>query len=57
MVAKLHTHKVTLSERRRRNKRANDTRSKAANKKDLEQVFNAYYKDQVRTLYRVISEG
>jgi hypothetical protein len=57
MAAKLHTHKVTLSERRRRNKRANDARSKASSKKNLEQVFNAYYKDQVRALYRVISEG
>ena len=57
MVAKLHTHKVTLSERRRRNKKANDVRRKGSTKKELEQVFNSYYRDQVRALYKVISEG
>ncbi len=57
MVAKLHTHKVTLTERRRRNKKANDARRKGTTKKELEHIFNAYYKDQVRALYKVISEG
>ncbi|MBD3426328.1 MAG: hypothetical protein GF409_03740 [Candidatus Omnitrophica bacterium] len=56
MMKKLHTHKVTLNEKRRQNKKANDVRSKNS-KRAVEQVFNAYYRDQVRALYRVVSEG
>jgi hypothetical protein len=57
MTKKLHTHKVTLNEKRRQNKKANDARRKGGKKGTVEQVFNTYYKDQVRALYKVISEG
>jgi hypothetical protein len=56
MAKKLHTHKVTLNEKRRQNKKANDARRKSGKNGSVEQVFNAYYRDQVRALYQVISD-
>ena len=51
MAGKLHTHKVTINEKRRTNKKANDLLKKGVSKDNLQQVFDAYYRDQVRALY------
>ncbi len=55
MARKLHTHKVTINDQRRVNKEASDLSKKGVSKKTLNQVFNAYYKDQVRALYRAVT--
>ena len=54
MAQKLHTHKVTINEKRRTNKKTSDLKKRGASKKALGDVFNAYYKDQVRALYRSV---
>jgi hypothetical protein len=51
---KTFSHKVTLSERRLRNKRVNDVRKKAVSDKDITKVYNMYYRDQVRALYNAV---
>ena len=56
MSAKLHSHKVTLNERRRTNKKTRDLMKKGVSKENLQQVFDSYYRDQVRALYRAIYE-
>ena len=48
------SHKVTLSERRLRNKKINDVRKKAVADKDITKVFNMYYRDQVKALYNAV---
>jgi len=55
MKQKLHSHKVSLNDRRRDKKMANDTLKKGSEVKQVKQMFDTYYKDQVRALYRVIS--
>ncbi|MFH1395545.1 MAG: hypothetical protein ABIH09_05250 [Candidatus Omnitrophota bacterium] len=57
MAVKLHTHKVTINDKRRRNKKQADLLKKNASKDSLSQVFNLYYRDQVRALYRTVSKG
>ncbi len=52
--SKLHSHRVTLGERRRSNKKRSDMLRKGVDKGELQQVFNTYYKDQVKALYRAI---
>ena len=55
MTGKLHSHKVTIGDRRRQNKKASDVRRKGVPKKTLQTVFDSYYRDQVRALYRAVS--
>ena len=55
MTTKNYSHKVTINDRRRENKRATDISNKGAGKKSLQSVFESYYKDQVRALYRAVS--
>ena len=54
MKKKVHSHKVTINEKRRTNKQVSDFKSKTANKKAIKEVFNSYYKDQVRALYNAV---
>jgi len=56
MAAKMYDHRVTISEKRRNNKRKNDLVSKGSSKKDAQQIFDLYYKDQVRALYRAVTD-
>ena len=55
MTTKNYSHKVTINDQRRENKRATDISSKGTGKKALQSVFESYYKDQVRALYRAVS--
>ena len=55
MKKKVHTHKVTLNKRRRDNKKTSDMMSKGNSKKTVQEIFNTYYKDQVRALYRAVA--
>ena len=52
----MYDHRVTISEKRRNNKRKNDLVSKGSSKKDAQQIFDLYYKDQVRALYRAVTD-
>ena len=54
MAKKLHKHSVTLGQRRRDNKKAEDILKKGVSKEALTRVFNTYYRDQVRALYRTV---
>ena len=54
MARKLHTHKVTINDQRRANKKTTDSKKKGTSKKVISEVFNNYYKDQVRALYRAV---
>lgn len=56
MAAKLFTHKVTINDKRRKNKKQTDLARKKTSKDSLHQVFNLYYRDQVRALYRTVSK-
>jgi len=58
MATKKHTHEVTINDRRRTGKTLTDLRKKGIPQKDLRQVFNTYYRDQVRELCKAIyNEG
>jgi len=52
---KLHTQKVTISKRRRDNKKTSDVMNKGTKPNALQNIFNTYYKDQVKALYRAVS--
>lgn len=54
MTSKRFSHKVTLSDRRRTNKKVSDYSKKGSDRKELKDVFNTYYRDQVRALYRAV---
>ena len=54
MTKKLHEHNVTINDIRRRNKKTRDMQKRAISRRALHRVFNAYYRDQVRALYRAI---
>ena len=56
MTPKLHNHKVSLNQRRRDKKMTHDTLKKSIASSDVKQMFDAYYKDQVRALYRAVSK-
>jgi len=56
MTAKLYTHKVTINDKRRKNKKQTDLARKKTSKGSVNQVFNLYYRDQVRALYRTVSD-
>ena len=55
MIKKPHDHNVTINDIRRKNKRTSDLRKKGVSKQALHQVFDTYYRDQVRALYKAIS--
>lgn len=55
MGRKLHSHKVTITERRRDNKKGADIMKKDGSKGSVKDLFNSYYKDQVRALYRAVT--
>ena len=55
MTSRNYSHKVSICDQRRQNKRANDVSRKGVEKKVLQSVFESYYKDQVRALYRAVS--
>lgn len=57
MAAKRHTHRVTLNDQRRESKMAHDVLKKGVSKHEVSKVFNTYYRDQVRALYKAISGG
>ncbi|MDD5634382.1 MAG: hypothetical protein PHW46_03800 [Candidatus Omnitrophica bacterium] len=55
MTKKMFTHKVTIAEKRRTNKSTSDLfRKKDVSKRALIHVFNSYYKDQVKALYKTV---
>lgn len=54
MSTKLHIHKVTLDERQKAKKTENGIRGKSISKIAFSQMFDAYYRDQVRALYRAV---
>ncbi|MFC1570543.1 hypothetical protein ACFL4E_02045 [Candidatus Omnitrophota bacterium] len=56
MKPKFHSHRVSLTERRRDKKRATDTIKNSNDGKDVKQMFDTYYRDQVRALYRAVSK-
>ena len=56
MTPKFHEHKVTLNAQRRENKKRSDIMSKGIPKQDMQKIFDSYYKDQVRALYRAIQQ-
>lgn len=55
MAAKHHTHKVNISDRRRTNKKLTDIHKKSVLKKDVQEIFDTYYKNQLRALYRAVN--
>ena len=57
MRKKQYEQNVTLNGRRRDNKKTNDAMSKSGGGRELQRVFNTFYRDQVRALYRVISRS
>jgi lysine/ornithine N-monooxygenase len=52
MSGKKHQHKVTINDKRRANKKITDMNSKAVSRKVVKSVFETYYRNQVRDLYR-----
>jgi len=56
MAKKLHKHSITINDKRRDKKRTTDFMKNGFNKGSLQVVFNTFYKDQVRALYRTITK-
>lgn len=57
MGGKSFSHNVVINARRRENKRTNDaSHNRDTSKKAVRQVFDAFYKNQVKALYRAILE-
>ncbi len=54
MTKKNFSHRVTINEQRRENKKMADLTSKAVSKEVVRNVFDTYYKKQVRALYRAV---
>jgi hypothetical protein len=57
MNEKLHSHRVSINDKRRTNKKRSDLSRKDLRSKDIQQVFNMYYRDQVRALYRAVTDN
>ena len=55
MTKKNYSQKVMISDKRRENKRVSDLNNKAVSKEVVTGVFETYYKNQVRALYRAVS--
>ena len=53
-AAKLHTHRVTINDKRRSRKKQRDTLERGIPKDALSHVFESYYRDQVRALWRAV---
>ncbi|MDD3089622.1 MAG: hypothetical protein PHT95_06740 [Candidatus Omnitrophica bacterium] len=49
-------HKVNLSDRRRENKHKSDLLNRNVDGDMLQTVYNQYYKEQVRALYKVVCQ-
>ncbi|NQT32137.1 MAG: hypothetical protein HQ594_00515 [Candidatus Omnitrophica bacterium] len=56
MTVKRYSQKVTINDKKRDNKRRSDALNKGGSKENIHQVFNTYYKDQVRALYRAVTK-
>lgn len=56
MTKKNYSQKVTINDQRRENKRVSDMGNKTVSKKMVRNVFETYYKNQLRALYRAVSE-
>lgn len=55
MGCKSFSHNVVINVRRRENKRVSDaSHNRNVSRKAVRQVFDAFYKDQVKALYRAI---
>ena len=57
MKRTLHSHKVTINGKRRANKQISDCKNKGFQNKEMKEVFDSYYKNQVRALYRAICDS
>ena len=57
MTKKGHMQNVTINDRRRDNKKTNDLISKGTGKQTMNTIFDKYYRDQVRALYRTVLGG
>jgi hypothetical protein len=55
-MKKKHVHRVTINEKRRRNKKHNDMMSRAISSDSLQSIFNTYYRGPLSALYRKIKE-
>ena len=56
MGGKTYSHKVTINDKRRTNKRTTDMMKRGVSKRTLQNVFDTYYRDQLKALYRAVSE-
>ena len=54
MTQNKHSHKVTINEKRRENKRTADMSGKPVFKKIEKNIFETYYRNQIRALYRAV---
>jgi hypothetical protein len=54
MIKRNYSHKVSINERRRDNKKMADLNCKMVSKKEVSNVFETYYKNQVRALYKAV---
>jgi len=54
MQEKIHSHRVMLNDQRRDNKKATDAFAEAR-QSAMVNVFNMYYRDQVKELYKMIA--
>ena len=55
MSGKTYTHEVTVASRHRDNRKSqSEGRGNAAPKQAVKLTFDAYYRDQVRALYRAV---
>ncbi len=57
MLKKRYSQKVTIGEMRRSNKEMSDALRRGASKEALRKVFNMYYKDQAKELYKRIKSS
>jgi len=54
MGKKVNIHKVTITGRRRENKKTSDMLQKGVSKRAIKDVFDVYYKNPAKALYRAI---
>lgn len=57
MRKKTYSHKVTINDKRRENKRTTDMMKRGVSRQSIRNVFDTYYRDQLKALYRAVSEG
>lgn len=51
-----YEHKVSIGDMRRDRKKATDV-SRTSAKQEINAIFNRYYKEQLRALYREVTRG